>query len=168
MTREEAEKGKVKHEQANGYVPGVQPDLNIPFSRRSTDGKSSGRKSTDRVSTEKVVQKAEAQAEKAQRDGSIEEPSRERTLSSTRSPSTDRVSGIQGATLPVVEEAGESGSREESIRDEKSVLPTPNGFTESRPSHKPLTDASVEGQKLPSIPNFNRLSMGLGRPTPST
>ncbi|KAL8925128.1 MAG: hypothetical protein Q9208_003633 [Pyrenodesmia sp. 3 TL-2023] len=66
-----------------------------------------------RHSTDKVIQKAEKQAQKSEKQGASDEGMRDRTLA------TDRAGGGQGATLPVVEEDGEAGSREDSIRHEK-------------------------------------------------
>ncbi|KAH0534110.1 hypothetical protein GP486_008932, partial [Trichoglossum hirsutum] len=45
-----------------------------------------------------------------EKQGASEEDRPQRTLSSVRSPSAERTGGVAGATLPVVEEAGEAGS----------------------------------------------------------
>lgn len=73
-----------------------------------------------RSSTDRVMEKAEKQARKSEKDGAGESERPDRTLSAVRSPSADRSNGVTGATLPVVEEAGEAGStsgrsREESV-----------------------------------------------------
>ena len=121
----------------------------------------------ERNSTEKVVEKAEKQAQKSEKKGVSEEPSKDRTLGVVRSPSAERSAGVAGATLPVVEEDGEGGSREESIRGEKVQSRAPSDS--SLPPTTAAKDTLSGEAELPSIPNFSRLSMGLGStsaPTP--
>ena len=84
------------------------------------------------------------------------------TLSVVRSPSVDRNVGTAGATLPVVQEDGEGGSREESLRDDKFHSRSPT--IPEKPPAVPPKDLLSGESKLPSIPNFNRLSMGLTSP----
>jgi hypothetical protein len=59
---------------------------------------------------ERTLEKAEKQAVKTERHGAVENEKADRTLMTTRSPSAERTGGTHGTTLPVVEEAGESGS----------------------------------------------------------
>ena len=104
MTREEIERETQNGDQLDSSTTASTRQSSWPISRRSTD---------------KVVEKAEKQAHKTQEAGVHEEPMKDRTLSAIRSPSAERSGGVTGATLPVVEEDGEGGSREESIREEK-------------------------------------------------
>ncbi|KAL8643118.1 MAG: hypothetical protein Q9228_000243 [Teloschistes exilis] len=118
-----------------------------------------------RHSTDKVIQKAEKQAQKTEKQGASEENLRDRTLTA------DRTGGAGGTTLPVVEEDGEKeagGSREDSIRYQRSndhfssaeeTNPVSSGETQIH--HRP---SGGERQHLPSIPFFNRLSLGLQKP----
>ena len=144
-TKEELERAPSVSDHLDGsiHTNGLEPSS--PIARRSTD---------------KVVKKAEKQAYKSEKEGASEEPSKDRTLGAVRSTSVERSTGAGGATLPVVEEAGEGGSREESIRDEKSQSRTQSDL--SRPPDVPAKDSLIDEAKLLSIPNFNRLSMGLG------
>ena len=161
MTREEAEKQVRMSEQADASMTSTpHRQSSFPFSRRSTD---------------KVIDRAEKQAEKTEKQGAVEDPRRDRTLTSQRSPSAERTSGAAGATLPVVEEAGEACSREASVMDEKAVpSPNPVVIKDSTPSPAPATSTdtalrSSPADDLPSIPHFNRLSLGLGHiPTAKT
>ncbi|KAI9845673.1 MAG: Phosphatidylinositol-4-phosphate 5-kinase [Thelocarpon superellum] len=71
-----------------------------------------------RSSTDKVMDKAEKQARQPDKDAVEESEMPERTLGTVRSPSAERTNGLTGATLPVVEEAGEGGSTSGRSRDE--------------------------------------------------
>ena len=138
----------------------------FPFSRRSTDKTSTrDRRSLDQKSTDKVIDKAEKQAHKTEKEGATEEPQRDRTLTSVRSPSAERSGGTAGATLPVVQEDGEAGSREDSIKDEKAAAPSFQSRPRVDPTKEKSTSPSESG--LPSIPKFNRLSLGLGPSSPT-
>ena len=167
MTREEAERMAHTSEQLDSSV-GSTPhrESSFPLPRRSTDRMSAkDRKSLDQKSTDKVIDKAEKQAQKTEKEGAFEEPQRDRTLTSTRSPSADRTGGVAGATLPVVQEDGEAGSREESIKDEKagaSTIQRPPRPEPARENDMPPSDPG-----LPSIPRFKRLSLGLGSSSPT-
>ena len=108
MTREEAER------QATERAEGLDGSSEMGQSASGRESHQFSRRSTD-----KVMEKAEKQAIKSEKEGASEDLSRDRTIGIVRSPSAERSGGIAGATLPVVEEAGEAGSREESIRDEK-------------------------------------------------
>ena len=167
MTKEEAEREAQASEQLEGSVAGTpHRELSFPVSRKSTDRVSNkDRRSLDQKSTDKVIEKAEKQAQKTEKEGATEDPQRDRTLTSVRSPSAERTGGVAGKTLPVVQEDGEAGSREESIQDEKAG---PSKF-QSRPTPEPAKEitASPSEPGLLSIPKFNRLSMGLGSPSPT-
>ena len=140
-------------------------ELSFPVSQRSTDKTSTkDRRSLDQRSTDKVVEKAEKQAQKTEKEGATEEPQRDRTLTSTRSPSAERSGGAAGATLPVVQEDGEAGSREESITDEKAEASKIHSLPPTD-STRETTTSSDPG--LPSIPKFKRLSLGLGSSSPT-
>ena len=167
MTREEAERNAHVSEQLDGSAGGTpHRESSFPFSRRSTDKTSNrDRRSLDQKSTDKVIDKAEKQAHKTEKEGATEEPQRDRTLASVRSPSAERTGGTAGATLPVVQEDGEGGSREESIKDEKSAAPTFQ--SRPRPDVTKEKNASPNDSGLPSIPKFNRLSLGLGPSSPT-
>jgi len=91
-----------------------------------------------RSSTDKVMDKAENQAHKTEIDGASEKDVPDRTLRST---SADRSNGLAGATLPVVDEAGEAGStggRSGRSRDESAL-------NEKQGGHR-YADADVMGQ----------------------
>ncbi|KAL8711067.1 MAG: hypothetical protein Q9220_004448 [cf. Caloplaca sp. 1 TL-2023] len=120
-----------------------------------------------RTSTDRVVQKAEKQAQKSvEQYGATEDSHRDRTLTST----TDRASGVGGggATLPVVEEDGETAlSRDNSVArgeteglDSQPAIPLPSSSGEPLSVADSTEASSTEGHKhLPSLPRFSRLSM---------
>lgn len=166
MTREEAEREAQASDPLDISVTGTHHGEHFSVSRRSTDRTSTkDRRSLDQRSTDKVVEKAEKQAQKTEREGAIEEPQRDRTLTSIRSPSAERTGGAAGNTLPVVQEDGEAGSREESIQDEKSEPLASQNRLPSKPTKETVIPPSDPG--LPSIPKFNRLSIGLASPSPT-
>ena len=123
-----------------------------------------------RHSTDKVIEKAEKQAHKTEKESATEEPKRDRTLGAVRSPSIEGAGGAGGATLPVVEEDGEAASREESVNNEKAGSYVPDGAP-STGERLPLA-SSKDGvqlpseKRLPSLPDFNRLSMGIPTTAP--
>lgn len=163
MTKEEQERQIESGEQLDGTI-GTTRQLSFPNSRKSNEAK--------------VVDKAKKQAHKTEMDGTIEEPQRDKMLSAVRSPSVERAGGITGATLPVVEEDGEAASREDSVQDEKVGGVLTNGMTrslynEERPpptrekdKPPPSKEQLPSSKQLPSLPNFNRLSLGLQSSTP--
>ena len=159
MTKEEVGRESQAAEQLDGGITTPHRESSFPISHRSTD----------RMSTDRVIDKAEKEALKTEKEGATEEPQRDRTLTSVRSPSAERTNGLGGATLPVVEEDGEANSREESIRDEKAAdrFSEPSN-SQSRPPRVPTKDISTTDPQLPSVPNFNRLSMGFGSSSPTT
>ena len=141
---------KPKEEQRREDDSGEQGDGSI---RQSASWPAS-RKSHEK----KVVEKAERQAERSEKDGATEEPQRDRAIGTIRSPSAERSSGTHGATLPVVEEDGEAS------REDVSASAT---IGRGPPVSLPRKDGETDDTRLPSIPNFNRLSMGLTSTTPA-
>ncbi|KAL9602954.1 MAG: hypothetical protein Q9219_001479 [cf. Caloplaca sp. 3 TL-2023] len=118
-----------------------------------------------RHSTDKVIQKAEKQAQKSvEKQGASEDNLRDWTLTS------DRNGGPAGAILPVVEEDGEAGSREDSLRHEEKPDGQIGTGTETEPMGSSDTQivipsATERGHRhLPSLPFIPRLSMGIGQP----
>ena len=122
---------------------------------------------TSRHSTDRVIEKAEKQAHKTEKEGATEDPKRDRTLSTVRSPSVERAGGGGGATLPVVEEDAEAASREDSVNG--GSVPDHEPSTDERPPPTPSKDGMrlPIDKRLPSIPDFNRLSMGLSTTGPA-
>ena len=123
-----------------------------------------------RSSTDKVIGKAEKQAYKTEKEGAMEDPKHDRTLGVVRSPSVERASGAGGATLPVVEEDAEAASRDDSVHNEKSGGHIPDGvpLTGERPTPMSKDETPLPSDtRLPSIPNFNRLSMGISTTAPT-
>ncbi|KAK4696755.1 hypothetical protein P7C71_g1219, partial [Lecanoromycetidae sp. Uapishka_2] len=154
MTKEEQEREAESGDQLDGSVnTSVRHSSSFPISRMSNENK--------------VVERAEKQAHKTEKEGAVEEPQRDRTMSAVRSPSAERSSGLQGATLPVVEEDGEAGSRENLTQDEKFDGELANSAA-SREEEKlptsPQQERLLDDNQLPSIPSFNRLSMGMSSP----
>lgn len=159
-----------KEEQERAAEAGGQLDGSIETTRQSSFPIS--------YKENKVVEQAEKQARKTEKQGATEDRHRDRTLGSMRSPSADRSGGVAGATLPVVEEDKEASSREASVQDEKAGSAPPSGVahTDERDEQPPPTPpkdkppASTEqlssDKQLPSLPNFNRLSMGLHSAAP--
>lgn len=158
MTKEEQEREAESGEQLDGSIDNtVRHSSSFPISRKSNENK--------------VVEKAEKQAHKTEKQGAIEEPQRDRTMNTVRSPSAERSGGLQGATLPVVEEDGEAGvSREDLAHDEKAEGKLADNASpeQGRPPRAPQKDQSPDDNHLPSIPNFNRLSMGMSSTAPAT
>ncbi len=155
MTKEQQEREVETGEQLDGSTnTPVRHSNSFPISRLSNENK--------------IFEKAEKQAHKTEKEGATEEPQRDRTLIAVRSPSAERSSGLQGATLPVVEEDGEAGtSREDLAHHEKASGKLANNIArriEQRPP--PASEEAQNGRipddnQLPSIPSFNRLSMGM-------
>ncbi len=110
-----------------------------------------------------MIQKAEKQAQRSEKQGASDEGMRDRTLTA------DRAGGAQGATLPVVEEDGEAGSREDSIRHEESAWQAEDATeTEAAPVGsgetvivRPKGKENGEGHRhLPSLAHIPILSIG--------
>lgn len=134
MSREEVEREKQSRERTTSSL---DPQL------RSGRG-------IARSSTDKVMEKAERQAHKTEVDGVSEKEDTDRTLGALRSTSADRSNGLAGATLPVVDEAGEAGStggrsgrsRDENAMNEKhdgSGYGYRDGVGETREDYRPPT-----------------------------
>ena len=148
MTREEQERQAQSGARLDSSVE-PKRQSSFPISRHSTD---------------KVIEKAEKQAHKTEKEGATEEPKNDRTLSTVRSPSAERAGGGGGATLPVVEEDGEAVSREDSIHNGTNVGRGPDG--EPSISGRPPSEDGIplpSDKRLPSLPDFNRLSMGMSK-----
>ena len=156
MTKEEVEREHRSTDQTDGSIhTDRQPSFSL--SRQSTD---------------KVIQRAEKQAQKTEKQGASEDSRRDRTLSALRSSSAERSSGLAGATLPVVEEAGEAGSREDSLGQETlerqiSRDPALGGSLKQRPQEAPSTLSSSGHKHLPSLPFIPRLSMNMSASSPT-
>ena len=155
-----------KEEQERQAHSGDQPDGSIDTHRQSSFHIS-------RRSTDQVIEKAEKQANKTEKKGAMEDPKRDRTLTVVRSPSVERAGGAGGATLPVVEEDAEAASREDSLHNEKASGGVPDGGVPSTGEGSPPAPPEKDGMRLPndkqlpSLPNFNRLSMGMTTAAPT-
>ena len=153
MTKEEQERRAQSGDLNDGSID-THRQSSFHISRRSTD---------------LVIEKAEKQANKTEKKGGMEEPKRDRTLTVVRSPSVERAGG---ATLPVVEEDAEAASREDSVYNEKASGGVPDGVP-STGDGPPPTPPEKDGMRLPndkqlpSLPNFNRLSMGISTAAPT-
>lgn len=150
MTKEAAERRAESADQQDGSMHANPRQTSFPVSRHSTDI---------------IVEKAERQAQRTEKEGATEEPNRDRILASVRSPSAERTNGVGGAALPVVEEDAEGGSREDSLRDEKasgSALGLQPSIQDQSASPLPAKKVPLNGAQLPTIPSFNRLSIGIG------
>ena len=154
MTKEEQERQAQNGDHLDGSID-IHRQSSFPISRRSTD---------------RVIEKAEKQAHKAEKDGAMEDPKRDRTLGVVRSPSVERAGGAGGATLPVVEEDAEAASREDSVYNEEAGGSVLNDvpLTGEQPPPTPPKDGMhlPNDKRLPSLPNFNRLSMGISSTNP--
>ncbi|KAI4221711.1 MAG: hypothetical protein L6R36_006694 [Xanthoria steineri] len=113
--------------------------------------------SYSRHSTDKVIQKAEKQAQKTEKQGASEDKTRDRTLTAEKT---------AGATLPVVEEDGEAGGREDDSIPRERQQPPPNLRTsddEANPvssgETQIVSDLPPGHKNLPSLPFIPRLSM---------
>ena len=154
MTKEEQERQAQSADQPDGSID-THRQSSFHISRRSTD---------------QVIEKAEKQANKSEKKGAMEDPKRDRTLTVVRSPSVERAGG---ATLPVVEEDAEAASREDSLHNEKAPSGgVPDGVpltSEGPPPTPPEKDGMrlPDDKQLPSLPNFNRLSMGMTTAAPT-
>jgi 1-phosphatidylinositol-4-phosphate 5-kinase len=116
MTKEEAER---RGEEEGGGQSSSGAEAGIRAQRHgdaimSIDGTRSSRDSADpgprSPAVDKTMQKAYKQADKSEKRRSSKEEPPERTFGTVRSPSAERSHGNAGATLPIVEEAGEVGS----------------------------------------------------------
>ena len=155
MTKEEQEREAQSGDHLDGSID-THRQSSFPISRPSTD---------------RVIEKAEKQAHKTEKEGAAEDPKRDRTLTVVRSPSVERASGAGGTTLPVVEEDAEAASREDSVYNETAGGSVLDGVpsTGELPPPTPLKDGMrlPSDKRLPSLPNFNRLSMGISSTAPT-
>ena len=155
MTKEEQERQAQSGDLHDGSID-THRQSSFPISRSSTD---------------RVIGKAEKQAHKTEKEGAMEDPKHDRTLGVVRSPSVERAGGAGGATLPVVEEDAEAASRDDSVNNEEAGGSMPDGvpLTGARPPLMPSEDEVQlpSDKRLPSLPNFNRLSMGISTTAPT-
>ena len=149
-----------KEEQERQAQSGAILDSSVETNRQSSF-------LVSRHSTDKVIEKAEKQAHKTEKEGATEEPKNDRTLSTVRSPSVERQGGGGGATLPVVQEDGEAASREDSIHNGTIVGRGPDGVP-SISGRPPSEDGIPLPSELLSLPDFNRLSMGMSKTASAT
>lgn len=137
-TKEQAERESRSTDQMDGSIHhDRQPSFS--FSRRSTD---------------KVIQKAEKQALKTEKQGASEDTTRDRVLTAEKN---------AGTTLPVVEEDGEAGGREDSVPREDGanvqVSDESNPISSGETQIVSPTERSSGHRHLPSLPFIPRLSM---------
>lgn len=155
MTKEEQEREAESGDLLDGAIDTtVRHSNSFPISRISNENK--------------VIEKAEKQAHKTEKEGAVEEPQHDRTIGTVRSSSAERSGGLQGATLPVVEEDGEAGSRENLAQDEKVDREFAKDAASQNIRPPPPTSRQEDlpdDNQLPSIPNFNRLSLGMSSST---
>jgi 1-phosphatidylinositol-4-phosphate 5-kinase len=160
-TREEAEK-----ETAEQVTAQSAATLPTDAAQNKSDTHQTQRFNTDNP----VIQKAETEAIKTEKRGSNEDSVPNRTLTTVRSPSAERMNDRAGMTLPIVDEVGESSSTggrsaqdaeergDENETDREQHPPTPpkdNGPVQEKSSQKPVSarDSSFDSNKaLPPIP----------------
>jgi hypothetical protein len=114
------------------------------------------REKPSRSPAERTLDKAEKQVAKTERHGGVESDRPDsRTLKTIRSPSAERTNGTHGATLPVVEEAGEAGSTEArshrsnaSAEREKNDVGEELGLREDGDGALDVAEAEKELRKL--------------------
>jgi 1-phosphatidylinositol-4-phosphate 5-kinase len=117
----------------------------------------------------KTLQRNENEALRSEKRGDRDEAAESRVLSTVRSPSAERTGGMQGQTLPVVEELGEASSTGGRSGGSRERPPTP-----PKEDERPLTPAkdyipygtgnTVKGQlsrisldkELPPLPTVER------------
>jgi 1-phosphatidylinositol-4-phosphate 5-kinase len=90
-----------------------------------------------------TIQRNEREAIKSERSRDDEDEVESRKITTLRSPSAERSGGLQGQTLPVVEELGEASSTggrsgRSRERDERPLTPMKDGLL---PGGRPLTPA---------------------------
>ncbi|KAH8593779.1 hypothetical protein B0O99DRAFT_514854 [Bisporella sp. PMI_857] len=86
-----------------------------------------------------TLQRNEREALKSERRGDLEHSAEPRILTTARSPSADRSGGIQGQTLPVVEELGEASST--GGRSGRSIDREERPLTPAKDDERPVTPA---------------------------
>lgn len=95
-----------------------------------------------------TLQRNENDALKSEKKGQIDDEAEPRIISTVRSPSAERSGGMQGQTLPVVEELGEASS---------------TGGRSGRSKERPLTPAKDDVR--PPTPAKDYSPAGNGRPS---
>lgn len=92
-----------------------------------------------------TLQRNENEALKSERRGENEEAAEPRVISTVRSPSAERTGGMQGQTLPVVEELGEASS---------------TGGRSGRSRERPLTPAKDDERPLTPAKDYSPTGNG--------
>jgi 1-phosphatidylinositol-4-phosphate 5-kinase len=92
-----------------------------------------------------TLQRNENEALKSERRGESEDGAEPRVISTVRSPSADRSGGMQGQTLPVVEELGEASSM---------------GGRSGRSRERPLTPAKDDDRPLTPAKDYSPAGNG--------
>ena len=87
-----------------------------------------------------ILQRNENDAIKSERRGDGEDEAEPRIISTVRSPSAERTGGMQGQTLPVVEELGEASS---------------TGGRSARSRERPLTPAEDEERPVTPAKDYS-------------
>jgi 1-phosphatidylinositol-4-phosphate 5-kinase len=117
--------------------------------------------------TEKVMDKAERQARKSERHGANEAEIPDRKMNTVRSPSAERTNGAAGATLPVVEEAGEAGSTSgRSGRSQTESLGQEKLLDHEQPVMSPsprAAAAAVDGIRSDQFDGIGSMEIGAAR-----
>jgi len=88
------------------------------------------------VTQNSTLQRSENEAIKSERRGEADEEAEPRMISTKRTPSAERTGGMQGQTLPVVEELGEASS---------------TGGRSGRSRERPLTPAKNDERPLTPV-----------------
>ena len=94
------------------------------------------------ATTNSTLQRAENEALKSERRGQADDEAELRTISTVRSPSAERGGGMQGQTLPVVEELGEASSTGGRSGQSRERPLTPAKDYEGERPRTPLKDYS--------------------------
>jgi 1-phosphatidylinositol-4-phosphate 5-kinase len=92
-----------------------------------------------------TLQRNENEALKSERRGEGDEEAEPRIISTVRSPSAERTGGLQGQTLPVVEELGEASS---------------TGGRSGRSRERPLTPAKDDERPLTPAKDYSPTGNG--------
>jgi 1-phosphatidylinositol-4-phosphate 5-kinase len=126
-----------------------------------------------------VIQRDESEAMKKEQKGEGEETEL-RMTSTVRSPSAERTSGMQGQTLPVVEELGEASStggrsgrsrersreRNENGENDSEKRPLAHSKDEATSDDRPVTpakDYSPNGNRLSATPPVGGVRKAVSR-----
>lgn len=149
---------EAQREKENAPLPAVPNNNSNTFSNRNTAStesprRQSGSQNMRSSASNTIVQRNENDAMKGESRGERESDRPDpRTIMAVRSPSAERTNGIQGQTLPVVEEMGEASSsggrstrsRERDENEARPLTPAKDNVDE-RP-RTPAKDYSPIGQ----------------------